>query len=440
MSSLNTISRKSSETTYGGAKVKRISPEEQLNRMVLANLLWEDSFYVDGKTTADIISELIPQVDPQIVATIALKARSQLKLRHVPLLLMRELARSGNMKAEDLAAVIQRPDEMGEFLSIYWKEGRTPISNQVRKGLASAFTKFNEYSLAKHDKNSALITIRDVMFLTHPTPETVAQEELFKRIANKAMTTPDTWETALSAGADKKETFTRLMYENNLGGLAFLCNLRNITECGINHTLVRAYAKTVDWSRVLPFRFVSAAAHVPMLEDMLEEAMFSALEGMPKLPGKTVLLVDISGSMFGGTVSKKSELTPFDAAASLAMLCREICEEVEIRSFSESLSSVLKPRRGFALREEIRNSQEISGTNLVRAVYSLNHISEYDRCILFTDEQHNSDYNDTIMPAPKGKGYILNVASYKNGVNHSEWTTITGFSESTIRYIQEIEK
>ena len=43
------------------------------------------------------------------------------------------------------------------------------------------------------------------------------------------------------------------------------------------------------------------------------------------------------------------------------------------------------------------------------------------------------------MPAPKGKGYVINVASYKNGVGYGKWTHIDGWSESVIEYIRELE-
>ncbi|MCX7180704.1 MAG: TROVE domain-containing protein, partial [Proteobacteria bacterium] len=180
--------------------VYNISDEAKLNRLVLAHMLWENSFYVDGVKITDEIKNLVSKVSPEKVSELALRARSQFKLRHVPLLLTRELARIGKLEASVLTSVIQRADEMGEFLSIYWKDGKTAISNQVKKGIANAFVKFNEYALAKNDKNSDAVSMRDVMFLTHPTPQTLEQEALFKRIANQELVTPDTWETQLSAG------------------------------------------------------------------------------------------------------------------------------------------------------------------------------------------------------------------------------------------------
>ena len=422
-------------TNSVGVVVPAISAEKQLTRMVLASMLWEKNFYLDGKTHADIVKSLVKQVQPERVAVLAMAARDRFKLRHIPLLLTRELARIGKLTSDTLTQVIQRPDEMGEFMSLYWSEGKTPVSNQVKKGLAGAFVKFNEYALAKWDKNSAAVSLRDVMFISHPKPQNPEQEALFKRVANQELVTPDTWETQLSSGADKKETFSRLMSEKKLGALAFLRNLRNMVEAGISEDEIRAYALTVDAARVLPFRYIAAARIVPQFENMLEAMMFRSLAGMEKLPGKTLLMVDVSGSMFGCKVSLKSDLDRFDAAAALAMLCKEKCESLDIFSFSTGVARVA-PRSGFALREAIHNSQDHGGTDLGSSLRQVNNGYGYDRVIVITDEQ---SYTRT-QNIPVKNAYLLNVGAYENGVNHEVWTTITGFSEAVFDYIVESEK
>lgn len=419
-----------------GTQVRAIGAEAQLARMTLATMLWEDQFYVDGQTIAQKLTDLVKQVSPEKVAILATRARDEFKLRHTPLLLAVALARIGKLTATTLNSVIQRADEMGEFLSMYWKDGKVPIANQVKKGLAQALCKFNEYQLAKFDKNSAAVSVRDVLFLTHAKPQNQAQEALFKRIANKQLATPDTWETQLSAGADKEETFSRLMAEKKLGALAFLRNLRNMVQAGISESEIRSYAQGIDVSKVLPFRYVAAARIMPQFEDMLENMMLRSLEQAPKLPGKTVLLVDVSGSMFGTKVSAKSDLDRFDAAAALAMLAREICEEVEIYTFSNSVVRVA-PRRGFALRDALNQSQPHYGTYLGSALTYINANTQYDRVIVFTDEATHDRVPD---PVKNTNNYILNVASYQNGINNGKYVTITGFSEAVLEYIRLSEQ
>jgi hypothetical protein len=332
-----------------------------------------------------------------------------------------------------LNAVIQRPDELGEFLALYWKDGKVPIANQVKKGLSLALNKFSEYQLAKWDGNKAQIRLRDVLFLTHAKPKDAKTAELFRRLADQALETPDTWETQLSAGADKRETFERLMAERKLGALAFLRNLRNMVQAGVDERAIRAYGATVNAERVLPFRYIAAARIVPQFEDMLEQMMFRSLESHEKIPGKTTIMVDCSGSMFGCKVTSKSDLDRFDAASALAMLCREVCEEVEIYGFSTNAVRV-PARRGFALVEAIRNSTS-GGTAIGASFAQVPKTS--DRYIIITDEQ---SYDRPAAPPKGSKGYLINVAAYQNGVNHSNWLCVDGFSEAVIDYIQAVEK
>ena len=433
MSSINRAVNRPMAQNSVGTQVPMTSPERQLKRITLAAMLWEDQFYLDGKSHAELVRDLVAKVQPEKVADLAGVARSKFKLRHIPLLLARELARNGKLQAQTLTTIIQRPDEMSEFLSIYWKEGKTAVSNQIKKGLAACFNKFNEYQLAKWNKNNAAIKLRDVMFLSHPKPQNAEQAALFKRIASDTLETPDTWEVQLSGGADKCDTFTRLMSEKKLGALAFLRNLRNMTQSGVSETLIRQYSTQVDVSRVLPFRFIAAARIVPQFEDMLENMMFRALADVAKIPGKTVLVIDVSGSMFGTNISAKSDLDRFDAAAALAVLCREICEQVEIYSFSHDAVRVA-PRRGFALVEAISKSQNHGGTQLGHAMRTIDSQTSYDRVIVFTDEQ---SYDRP--QSPRGKGYLVNVASYQHGVNHSAWNEINGFTEAIVDYIQAFE-
>jgi hypothetical protein len=334
--------------------------------------------------------------------------------------------------AETLASVIQRADELAEFVAIYWKDGRVPLSAQVKKGLAAAFPKFDEYALAKYDRGGP-IKLRDVLFLAHAKPRDEAQAEVWKRLIAGELTAPDTWEVALSSGTDKRQAWERLLREQKLGALALLRNLRNMREAGVDEDLVLAALVAMSTVRVLPFRFLAAARYAPQWEEALEHAMLKCVAEQQKLRGKTIVLVDVSGSMTAA-LSQRSEMQRTDAAYGLAVLLREIGEKVSVFSFSDSLAEV-PARRGFALRAAIDASQRHNSTQLGKAVAELNQKHGYDRLIVITDEQAH----DTV-PAPKGKGYVINVASYKNGVGYGKWTHIDGWSESVVEYIRTLEQ
>jgi len=195
--------------THEGAPAVRLTPEQALRRSVLACMLWEREFYEDGFTIAARIAELVPQAPAASVAALAIEARTAMKLRHVPLLLVREMAHHASHRglvAETLAGVIQRADELAEFLAIYWADSagsakNAPLSAQVKKGLAAAFTCFDEYALAKYDR-AGEVRLRDVLFLCHAKPVDAAQAALWKRLVAGELATPDTWEVALSAAPE----------------------------------------------------------------------------------------------------------------------------------------------------------------------------------------------------------------------------------------------
>ena len=439
MARLNMLNLNFGPRTHEGAPARNMSTQLQLRRSVLACLLWEEQFYEDGVEIAGRIAELVPKVDAETVAALAVEAREKMKLRHAPLLVVREMARHATHRklvAETLARVIQRADELAEFVAIYWKDGRVPLSAQVKKGLAAAFPKFDEYALAKYDRGGP-IKLRDVLFLAHAKPRDAAQAEVWKRLIAEELTVPDTWEVALSTGADKREAWERLLREQKLGGLALLRNLRNMREAGVEEDLVLGALRSMNAARVLPFRFLAAARYASQWEEALEQAMLKCVASQEKLAGKTIVLVDVSGSMTA-PLSRRSDMQRTDVAYGLAVLLREIGEKVAVFSFSDKLVEV-PARRGFALRDVIDASQRHNATRLGQAVDELNknHASDnhgYDRLIVISDEQAH----DTV-PAPKGKGYVINVASYKNGVGYGKWTHIDGWSESVAEYIRALE-
>ena len=434
MARLNTLNLNYGPHTHEGASTRHISSELQLRRSVLACLLWESQFYEEGVEITGRVAELVPKVAAEKVAALALEARSQMKLRHAPLLLVREMARHKthrHLVGDTLAAVIQRADELAEFVAIYWRDGRVPLSGQVKKGLAAAFPKFDEYQLAKYDRGGP-VKLRDVLFLSHAKPRDAAQAAQWKKLIWGRLNVPDTWEVALSSGADKREAWERLLREQKLGALALLRNLRSMREAGVDEALVLAALGAMSTGRVLPFRFLAAARYAPQWEEALQQAMLKSIASAEKLPGKTIVLVDVSGSMTA-PLSRRSEMRRTDAAYGLAVLLREIGEKVGVFSFSNELVEV-PARRGFALRDAIDASQQHGATYLGKAVGALKQREHYDRLIVITDEQaHDS------VPAPKGKGYVVNVASYKNGVGYGKWTHIDGWSESVVEYIRALE-
>jgi len=419
--------------TFEGAPAVELTAVQKLRRSVLSCLLWENEFYEDGEAIADRIAALAATVEPQVVADLAVEARERFNLRHAPLLLVCALAQTGagtSLVADTIERVIQRADELTELVSIYWRNGKRPLSKQMKKGLGRAFAKFDAYQLAKYDRDGP-VKLRDVLFLCHAKPRDEAQAALWKQVAERTLKAPDTWEVALSGGADKAGTFTRLLTERKLGYLALLRNLRNMDQAGVDEALVKeAILARRGAERVLPFRYVAAARAAPRFEPWLDQALTETILEAPVLTGRTLVLVDVSGSM-DARLSARSDLTRADAAATLASV---VPGDVRVFSFSNAVVEV-PPRRGMAGVDAVLRSQPHSGTYLGQAVGQMNKLP-HDRLIVVTDEQSHDPVPDPVAR----EAYLVNVASARNGVGYKgRWTHLDGFSESILRFIQERE-
>lgn len=423
-------------TTAGGAPAyPHLTPIQQLRRSVLACFLFENEFYEDGVSIHQRILAEAHNVSPMALAELAIEARHEHNLRHVSLLLLVALVQHGEGKlvSDTIEKVVSRADELSELLSLYWKDGKRPLAKQLKVGLAKAFRKFDAYQLAKYDR-AREIRLRDVLFMVHATPKDEQQAATWKALVDGTLATPDTWETNLSAGADKRETFERLIRENNLGYLALLRNLRNMQEASCDPGLIReAILARKGAQKVLPFRYTAAARYAPMYEPELDKALQATILELPKLTGQTIVLVDVSGSM-SAQLSARSDMNRMDAAATLASVVN--AETLRVFTFSYRTVEV-PPRRGMAGVDAVLKSQQHGGTNLAEAVAHANTLP-HDRLIVITDEQSTS-FSRT--PDPKAKhAYMINVASNKNGVGYGKWTHIDGFSERVLHWIHEVEQ
>lgn len=437
-----------------GMRGAKQDAEALLRRAVMTCLLWENLAYESGSSVAKNIRELIPQVDPETVAQIAVEAKLVQKLRHVPLYMaavMAGLETHKHLVANLLENILVRPDEFAEFLAIYWKSKRVPVSAQIKRGLANAFNKFNEYQFAKYRGNRNEIKLRDVVRIVHPKPRTQEQSVLFRKIVEDSLATPDSWETELSAGKDKKQTWERLIAQRKLGALAFLRNLRNMNSVGVSKKLIREGIEQLNPRWLLPLHFLSAAKYAPEYEQELENLMMKMFENTPRLPGHTVFVVDVSGSM-NQVISDKSEFTRLAVAKAMAMIAANLTEKftLYVTAGSDGMGRHktirVAPRRGFGTIDAITSKEREAGGGGIFTRQCLEYIKSDmgdvvpDRIIIFSDSQDCDRVNKT--PKPFGKrNYIVDVSAHKHGVNYEGiWDAeISGWSEHFITFIMAME-
>ena len=438
-----------------GAKAAKQSNISLLRRVVLANLLWENVAYVDGISVANEIKRLIPLCNAEDIYNLALEARLMQKLRHTPLFIAVEMCKYPEHKLfvkDLLPKIITRADMLTDFLAIYWKDKKCPICNQAKKGLEAAFHNFNEYKLAKYDRDSA-IKLRDVMFLVHAKPKNEYEEALFKKVADRTLKTPETWEVMLSRGDDKKETWTKLITEKKIGGLAMLRNISNMQKADVERSIIKQGLENLKSSMLLPLDFWKAAKMNDAFSRDIEDAMLEAYKNLPKIPGKTLFIVDVSGSM-GYLTSGNSQFNRMDQACAMALLAANQCEDYELVATAgndglrKNASEWIKyPKRGFDLANQIMDTRKNIGGGGIFTRQCLEWCKDtfkdksFDRIIIFSDSQ-DCDYPTKRIPKPFGKyNYIVDVSANKKGVNYKGvWTAeISGWSEHFLTYIAALE-
>ena len=438
-----------------GALAAKQSNTALLRRAVLANLLWEDVAYMDGVKVAKEIQRLIPLCPAIDVYNIALEARTMQKLRHTPLFLAVEMCKypEHKMFVQDLLPqIITRADMLTDFLAIYWKDGKKPIANQAKKGLAKAFHNFNEYKFAKYDRDAA-IKLRDVMFLCRPKPENQYEQDLFKKVADRTLATPETWEVLLSTGKDKKESWTKLITEGKIGGLAMLRNIANMRRANVDKKVINKGLEKLKSSMLMPLDFLKAFRMNPEFGRQIEDAMINSYANLPKLKGKTLFIVDVSGSM-GARMSEKSDFTRYDAACAMAMLAANQCEDYEIvctagndYAHTGAHEHIPYPQKGFGIFEQIRETNKNIGRGGIFTRQCLEWCNDkfkgqkFDRIIVFSDSQ-DCDFPERRIPKPFGTyNYICDISAHTKGVNYKgAWDAeISGFSEHFITFIAAME-
>ena len=367
-----------------------------------------------------------------------------------------------------IASALQRADEPGELLA-YWHSlyGRNE-PKPLKRGIADAILRlYTEFSLLKYDTDSHGYRFGDVIERVHvtgehpevkgtwkgalyehaidrrhgrdnPVPEELAMiranAALRKRAAEDPRVLLDaaalkaagmTWEDALSlAGSkvSKRDLWAALI--PSMGFMAQLRNLRNFDDAGVPDEVAGdVIARLTDpeqvaKSRQFPFRFLSAYRAAPSLRWAypLERALSLSLANVPALKGRTLILVDRSGSMFDG-VSAKSGLNRADTAALFGVALALRSEHADLVEFG-TYSQPVQFRNAESILKVIERFTGMGGTNTADAVRRHYRDTFHSRVVIVTDEQTFGGYygaEPTSLVPAHIPVYTWNLAGYKHG-------------------------
>lgn len=400
MSKFNTAATIKTENLCGHPAYS-MSDKAKLITQVLTSFFNESKFY--GDNTDDMIETVkrVIKTDPKFVSNLAIFARREFNMRSVSHALCGQLAHEVEGKPfvkRTLKGIVLRGDDATEVLAYYLNTFGKPIPNSLRRGLRDIFATFDQYTLAKYKGEGNTVKMRDILCLCRPKPRDDAQSKLWKDLLEGKLAPAYTWETELSRKGNKKETWEELIASKRLPYMAALRNLRNIVKAepdNIGDILnILADPEIVRKSKQLPFRYMSAYRENQFagsrILNTLEDAADAAVNNLPKIPGRTVIAIDTSGSM-SCRVSSKSDVRCCDIAMLLGLIANRICEDAIVYTFDTDIRQLNVNARGGLLHNAINLSACGGGTDMGLPFEKMlrEHV-KCDRVIILSDNQCNS--------------------------------------------------
>lgn len=445
----NTKRNTKTENLAGGLSYAE-SPKLAFVSSLLTSFL-KDKFYATENEQVDQIKLLIDKLDPQFVAKTALYTRNEFGMRSVSHLVAGEIAKrvhGEKWTRSFFEQIVRRPDDLLEILSYYFSTEKK-LSNPLRDGFARALERFDEYKLAKYRGEGKSVKMVDAVNLCHPK-STPAIDKLMKG----KLKSFDTWEVELSkTGGDeelKAGAWKKLILEKKIGYFALLRNLRNIIEQSpdvLNQTLELLIDENlIKKSLVLPFRYLTAIKEIQQLNGdgvrqtliALSKAVDISLSNVPKYDGKTLVVLDVSGSMEG---------QPIEIGSLFASAMYKSNDTDYMQFSDDALYQTFNPTDStLSLVNQIINSAHSGGTNF-HAIFNVVN-RKYDRIFIFSDMQgwvgYKSPQRDYLKYC---KEYECNPRIYSFDLaGHGSLQfpennvyAIAGFSEKTFDIIKLLE-
>jgi hypothetical protein len=481
-------------------------PQSELFLLAVTNFVGQDTHAEAGFARDERFKRLIQEVtqqDPAWMARFLPWLRNQAHMRTAAIVGAVEFAKAFSKIAvqapgrdsmgiglgrKTIDAVLQRADEPGEMIGYIGRK----IPKPIKRGIADAVKRlYNERAALKYDTASHGFRFGDVLELVHAAPDAPYQVALFKHLIDRrhgrdgipsSLTTMHnnaklreavtegiysdllepvylrnagmTWEDVLSLAGDKiakKDLWEALI--PTMGYMALLRNLRNFDQAAISDTAANAAIlklsdpEEVARSRQLPLRFLSAYSTASSLRWgwPLEQALQASLQNVPSFAGRTLVLIDSSGSM-DNVFSRDGSLRRRDAAALFGLALAARCQQVDVVSFGREIKHFPTQLGESLLKslERFKGRYFFGGGTPTRAAIEGNYRG-HDRVIVLTDEQADRHNGLSVFDGvPLNKICItFNLAGYRVGHGPSgsdTRITIGGLSDQAFMLLPILEK
>ncbi|MFE9887368.1 TROVE domain-containing protein [Streptomyces scopuliridis] len=490
-------------THEGGDGVLRDAKSE-LFLLAVANFVSQQTAYESGEARDERFRALVRKLavaEPEWTAGLLGWLRGEGQLRTASIVGAAEYVKArldagatdGPANRRVVDSVLLRADEPGELLG-YWisRYGRN-VPKPVKRGIADAVRRlYNGKSLLKYDTAAKGYRFGDILNLTHASPDPAKewQGELFRYaldrrhhpeaavppLSNRTLTAHRalmevpverrravitatdgaarpaeagmTWEALAGWLQGPMDAAAWEAVIPSMGAMALLRNLRNFDQAGVSDEVAARVAEkianpeVVAKARQFPFRYLAAYQHAPSLRWSypLERALGHSLANVPSLRGRSLILVDRSGSMWS-PLSDRSELNRADAAAIFGTAVAMRAADADLVEFG-TRSAPVTYRRSESVLKVLERFGDLGGTNTAEAVRT--HYRRHDRVLIVTDEQaaYSSRGGPTAQVPAGVPVYTWNLAGYRAGHGPSGEAgrhTFGGLTDAAFRMVPLLE-
>jgi 60 kDa SS-A/Ro ribonucleoprotein len=322
-----------------GGKAYALSSKQALARYAATGCL-SDTFYVNAEDHLDRVIALAKECDSEFVAKLAIFARKEGYMKDMPALLCAVLASRGDNGRAALKAAFPQVIDNGKMLRNFvqmvrsGKLGRKSLGTGPRNLVRGFFERnhpnwlFRQLSVGQ-DPSGA-----DIVKMVHPKGRTPEHEALLGYMIGRVKAGSEKWD-ALPPLVQQYEAWKadkslpspavdfQLLTAEKLSGEQWAHIFRNgqwhfirmNLNTALRHGVLKADPGMEDFiadrlrdreaiskARVMPYQLLAAYKHIAgdvprKIVDALHDAMEIATENAPVAEGRTLICVDVSGSM-----------------------------------------------------------------------------------------------------------------------------------------------
>lgn len=392
MSKFNVAKKPNKTKTYEGGDTYVKNPLEEWMNFLFSSKM-DNGFYKTSSTQQnrfiDLTKKVIEKYGATFVAKCAFFARNELGMRSASQLVAAMLNdETFDRKRQFFKNFMHRADDPAEvFAAVDMLNSKR--SHALIRGTSDFISSLGEYQIMKYQMKNKRYNMYDIVNIVHPKSKVVDD---FK---NNRLAPADTWEVGISTGSTN---FKTLVEQKKLGYLALIRNINNLFKENVDKHWIQTILcpqltnpTTIKKSLVFPYQiyttYKNLNAHNFDVDHALDEAFIIACGNMPKLNGKSLVMLDVSGSM-DDKYGDNSILSIKQAGACYAAaLCfNSHCDFVKFGNNAKRLEYFCA-ENAFGLIDKMCENDNCGYGTDISSAFKMIANKKYDRIFLISDMQ-----------------------------------------------------